>query len=572
MVVLPPVTSKQLEYNANYVYYWNHVGLELNRLTHSLGGPQRGPPISSRVLGVLHLAINDAYFAIEKPSNTYLAGALPGPPSSGDPKMAVAGAAVTVLEAFYARRSISSEVSINTAEQLDQFLRSSINSFPDLDALSESYIFGTEVGKAMFAALIKPGEPGSNQGSYRPKGGRYDFDDDPTNPVRLIPIDPNNPDGPKRAMPVYDSPFYGMTAKRFAVQREHIIADPPVGFGNESLPEYEDSIRDVIRMGGAPLLNSTRRRPYQTVGGYFWAYDASNLIGTPPRLYNLILRQIAWDNLKPNIEPTSKHANEEFVRLFALVNAALTDAGILCWHEKYFFQFWRPLSGVRKEGPLLGDPFWLTLGAPETNSNRIPFKPPFPAYPSGHATFGAAAFQMMRRYYKNRDSKTFADDEIDDIKFEFMSEELNGISRDLQQPYDPQKPITDQPGIVRTKVPRRFESLWEAIFDNAISRIWLGVHWRFDAFAAKDVLVLEPNGSSVLESDGTTSYKKPADIKYRTQGERKDRPGAMYPIGGVPLGISIADDIFDSGLKPAPPSVQPATIVKAAKPGASATM
>lgn len=553
MVVLPPVNKEQLEYNINYVYYWNHVGLELNRLTHSLNGPQTGPPVSSRVLGILHLAIHDAYFAINRSFGTYLGNALPGPPTSGDPRMAVAGAAITVLEAFYARRNIGSEFSFDTADQLDQFLKSLINAFPDLNTLSVSYRFGIEVGEAMLAALIKPGEPGANQGSYRPKDGRYGFDDDPTNPVKLVPVNPNNPDGPKRAVRMYHAPFYGMTATRFAVQKDHIIADPPVGFGTNDVPEYDDAIKDVIRMGGAPSLNSTLRRPYQTADGYFWAYDGSNLIGTPPRLYNQILRQIAWDN-KPSGTPTSEKANTDFVRLFALVNVALTDAGILCWREKYCFEFWRPLSGIREEGSPLGDPFWLTLGAPETNTNRVPFKPPFPAYPSGHATFGAAAFQIMRRYYKKRGNKTFADDEPDDIKFKFVSDELNGISRDLRQPYDPQKPITEQPGTVRTLVPRHFDSLWEAIFDNAISRVWLGVHWRFDAFAAKDVLA--SNGSPPLEPDGTTAYKKPSDIKYNTKGKRGDRHG-MFPIGGVPLGISIADDIFDSELKPAPSSVQP---------------
>lgn len=553
MIVLPPVDDEQLTYNANFVYYWNHVGLELNKLTHSLLGPQRGPPISSRVLGILHLAIHDAYFAIEGSCKTYLTDTLPSPANSSDPKMAVAGAAITVLEAFYAFRNISSEFSTDTARQLDDYLKSSIDKFLGMKVRSEDYVFGTEVGKAMLAALIRPGEPGGNQGSYKPKNGRYGFDDDPTNPVKLVPLNPNNSEGPKRAIHVYDSPFYGTTAKRFAVQEEHIIADPPVGFGTDDVQEYCEAIKDVIRMGGAPSLNSTLRRPYQTANGYFWAYDASNLIGTPPRLYNLILRKIAW-NKKP---ADSLKADAEFVRLFALVNTALTDAGILCWHEKYFFEFWRPLSGIRKEGPPLGNPFWLTLGAPETNTNQIPFKPPFPAYPSGHATFGAAAFQTMRRYYKKRDGLKFANDEPDDIGFEFVSDELNGISRDLQQPYEPQTPITDQPGIVRTRVPRSFCSLWEAIFENAISRVFLGVHWRFDAFATKDVL-----GSPPLEPDGTTAYKKPADIRYVTQGKRKDRPGMLFPSGGVPLGISIANDIFDSGLKPASSSVQPSVNVE----------
>lgn len=209
----------------------------------------------------------------------------------------------------------------------------------------------------------------------------------------------------------------------------------------------------------------------------YWAFDATNLLGTPIRNYNLILRQIAWDRKVTTGTATSDPANADFVRLFALANAALADAGIFSWKEKYTFQFIRPLQGVREDfafGNQAADPFWLTMGAPDTNTFGFPFKPPFPSYPSGHATFGGAFFQMLRLYYHKRDNLTFALDGPDTIGFSHLSEELNGISRDLRQPYDPNMPITDQQGTVRTKVPRSFTSLWDAIFDNAISRVMLG--------------------------------------------------------------------------------------------------
>jgi vanadium chloroperoxidase len=53
------ITNK--EYGKNHTLYWNYVGLELNRLTHTVGGPQAGPPISARALGMLQLAIHDAF-------------------------------------------------------------------------------------------------------------------------------------------------------------------------------------------------------------------------------------------------------------------------------------------------------------------------------------------------------------------------------------------------------------------------------------------------------------------------------------------------------------------------------
>lgn len=235
----------------------------------------------------------------------------------------------------------------------------------------------------------------------------------------------------------------------------------------------------------------------------------------------------------------------------------MADAGVFCWLEKYTFEFWRPLSGVRMDNGPFADPFWLELGAPDTNTNNISFKPPFPSYPSGHSVFGATLFQIARLYYKRRDGLKFADDEADNISFDFVSDELNGINRDLRQPYDPALPITEQVGTVRTRVVRRFPSLWAAIFDNAISRIWLGVHWQFDAFGQEDVVQTE------IGPAGVSVYKNPADIRYKAVGPRADRPSnAKFPKGGVPLGIGIANDIFGSNLKPTPAKFQPNPYIK----------
>jgi vanadium chloroperoxidase len=63
---LPPVVEDgtSRDFNKNYILFWNNVALDLNRLTHTIVGPQDGPPVSARALGILHLAIHDAYFGI----------------------------------------------------------------------------------------------------------------------------------------------------------------------------------------------------------------------------------------------------------------------------------------------------------------------------------------------------------------------------------------------------------------------------------------------------------------------------------------------------------------------------
>ena len=117
------------------------------------------------------------------------------------------------------------------------------------------------------------------------------------------------------------------------------------------------------------------------------------------------------------------------------------------------------------------DPLWTPLGAQATNSTRKNgnFSPPFPAYPSGHATFGGALFQAMPLYFKSTDPD-FPDQ---GIAFDFVSDEYNGLN------YGPGPgPPTQKP---RDRVVAHFRSFKEAEKLNADSRIYLGVHWQFDA-------------------------------------------------------------------------------------------
>ena len=147
----------------------------------------------------------------------------------------------------------------------------------------------------------------------------------------------------------------------------------------------------------------------------------------------------------------------------------MADAGIAIWESKFFYQLWRPVTGIRESDPgtgpsgtgdgnfaTIGDPNFHPLGAPASNLTGPNFTPPFPAYPSGHAGFGGALFQTLRRYYH-----------MDDIPFTFTSDEFNGTT-------------VDNAGILRALKPRTFSSLSQAEEENGQSRIYLGIHWSFD--------------------------------------------------------------------------------------------
>ena len=159
----------------------------------------------------------------------------------------------------------------------------------------------------------------------------------------------------------------------------------------------------------------------------------------------------------------------ETARLLALVNVAMADAGIAIWESKYFYDYWRPVTGIREAnagtGPsgsgddnpgTEGDPTFSPLGAPASNLTGPNFTPPFPAYPSGHAGFGGALFQTLRRFYGT-----------DRIPFTFVSDEFNGVTR-------------DNAGVARPLTPRSFATLSQAEEENGQSRIYLGIHWSFD--------------------------------------------------------------------------------------------
>src|SRR4030095_9007591 len=147
----------------------------------------------------------------------------------------------------------------------------------------------------------------------------------------------------------------------------------------------------------------------------------------------------------------------------------MADAGMTIWESKYYYDLWRPVLGIRESDPgtgptglgdgnpdTVGDTIFSPLGAPASNLTGPNFTPPFPAYPSGHAGFGGALFQMLRHVYGT-----------DRIAFTFVSDEFNDDAPDTQ-------------GRPRQLVPRRFTSLSQAEEETGQSRIYLGIHWAFD--------------------------------------------------------------------------------------------
>ncbi len=467
----------------DHILFWNDAALEANRMAHSgLEDPLvMGPVGSSRAFAIVHLAMHDAYRRATGLS-TYLQNP-PAAPAGASRQMAAGAAAHHVLAQLYPSQAGALMLRLGTATN-------------DLVANGVTGIGGgMTLGVAIAAALLaeRAGDPGADDGGYVPSmaPGRHrpdpyaaDLDTAPSGPG----ID-------------YHGPFYG-TATPFAVLPDSHPLDAPPALNS---PEYVAALHRVRSKGIAPALAATvpasgRRTPEETLIGTYWGYDGANGLGTPPRLYNQIVRQLSM---------AMNTSEQDNAQLFTLVNVAIGDAGILAWREKYRHDLWRPILGIREHDTSMGpngaydaafsadcDPEWLPLGAPKSNSSAKNFTPPFPAYPSGHATFGAAALDIARRFYG---VMMYGPDPLLPAPNTFVSDECNGITRDNQ-------------GTVRSRHARGFPGgLWQMIEENGRSREYLGVHWIFDAFAE------DANG----EMDTTKN------------------------VGGVPLGLAIAKDIWE---------------------------
>lgn len=421
------------------VLRWNSVALNAEVVDHTPGAGvsgaglavNPGPTRAARALAIVHIAIFDAVNAID---GTYAPYVLKTKAPKGTSlEAAIAQAAHDALVGVYAAQSASFDAALATDLAL----------IPDGQAKTDGIALGHASAAAVIAACDGDGNNinipytiNPNPGFWRP---------DPFHPTQ---------------MPYGD--YYGNVRPMGIKNVNEFLAPTVPGLTSA---EYTAAFNEVKSLGS---INSLTRTVDQTNVGLFWGYDGSPGLGVPPRLYNQIAQHLATQQGNGEIENA---------RMFALINASMMDGGVAAWKAKYDNNFWRPVTGVREAdvgtGPTglgdgnpdtIGDPSWTPLGAPASNPQLsahpenppTDFTPPFPAYTSGHATFGGALFQTMANFFGT-----------DAIPFTFTSDELNGVTKDSH-------------GVTRALAPRSFATLSQAAYENAQSRIYLGIHWSFD--------------------------------------------------------------------------------------------
>jgi hypothetical protein len=417
---------------------WNQIAIDASGVDHTpvqdgenrIFGEQLGPGRSSRAMAMVHIAIADAVNAFYGRWQSFTR--LESAPRGASVEAALVQAAHDTLVAVFPSQKSS----------FDDALAEDLAQLPDRGKED-----GRRVGRRAATLVLADHQ---NDGS------------DAIDPRMDVEFEPSDEAGKWRQDPISQIPIaLGASwgdVKPFVIEsgKQFRIAPPPA-MGTR---EYTAAFNEVKLLGGDGKTTKTRRTRDQTHMGLFWAYDGTPSLCAPPRLYNQLALTIA-DKMGTDFM--------DLARLFALINVAMSDAGVASWESKFYYQLWRPITGIREAdrgtGPTgdgdgnratVGDPEFVPLGAPASNLTGPNFTPPFPSYPSGHATFGGALFEVLRLFYRR-----------DDIKFTFVSDEFNGVTRDRE-------------GNVRPEAPRTFRSLSQAEEENGQSRIYLGIHWSFD--------------------------------------------------------------------------------------------
>src|SRR4051794_39369213 len=178
------------------ILFWNDVANQANAKTHTSPTSEdpaengsRGPCGSSRAYAIVHLAMHDAYFAIDGGHPTWL-GQLPPVPANADADVAVAGAAHHALKELYTAQK--ADIDAQLAPGLDQ---ASLN-------------FGVAVAAAVLAARQNDATTsGAGHNSSDARG-------------RHRPA----PDSPMQG---YHAPMYGARTGCFAATHRYKLNPPP---------------------------------------------------------------------------------------------------------------------------------------------------------------------------------------------------------------------------------------------------------------------------------------------------------------------------------------------------------
>lgn len=237
-------------------------------------------------------------------------------------------------------------------------------------------------------------------------------------------------------------------ARGYALERpDQFRAPPPPEISSEA---YARAFQEVKELG---RFQSMSRTPDQTHIALWWKDFAENS-------HNRLARDLVEKEGLPL---------QESVRLLALLNMAIFDAYVSSFDNKFHYNHWRPYTAIRWAGND-GNPDTMPE-ATWTNTHRHTYA--FPSYPSAHGTACAAAMTAF--------NDVFGDDYAFTMRIPMV---------DVAGPFS---------GKIEMHPPTRdFRTFSEAARQCGLSRVYLGIHFRYDS--VEGVRLGEAVGRNVVDN------------------------------------------------------------------------
>ncbi|MEA5506120.1 CARDB domain-containing protein [Halotia wernerae UHCC 0503] len=359
--------------------------------------------LDQRNAAILHAAIYDAVNAIDRSHAPYLVNIDPSETVGASPEAAAVGAAYQTLINLY-----PGEVATFEAQKIR-----SLEEIPDSQAQEVGYDLGVRVANQI---LESRSNDGALEAFFKP------YTAQPTPGVWRPTINSSTDEIGGDAL----LPGWGDVTPFVISSVEDILE----GTGVDGPPaldsiQYAEELEQVRLFGGLEDTDVTQitRTPEQTEIANFWAYDRSSTFGEP---YNIIAQDVALQQ---------GNTLAENARLFALMNMAVADAGVVAFDVKYTYNQWRPITGIR-EANTNGNPYTIQ----DPNWKSLLDTPPHPDYMAAHSALGAAAGTVLASFYGT-----------DNISFSIPSQELPGVAR-------------------------HFQGFRDFVEENSISRFYGGIH------------------------------------------------------------------------------------------------
>jgi hypothetical protein len=403
LVAAMPTAAAPVVTATNPVTDWNLTAV--NTLT-TLPGPAGGAPPASQIsMGMVQGAVYDAVNAITpKHHRPYLLKRRFAATASKD--AAVATAAYMVLSNIVSTvpASISFPTRASVLQSLASQYAAALSAIPDSPFKTQGVAAGNAAAEAMIAAREGDGRFGPSQWVPNSAPGHWQ---------PLV--------NPATGQPMLDpTPWVGGVKPFLMQSSSQFRTAGPLALGSAA---YAAEFNEVKALGS---INSTVRTTTQTYIARWWQ-------STPVASWNAVERDLIGREAVDIADSA---------RLLAMANLSAADAGINCWNDKYYWDFWRPWNAI---------PRAAEDGNPATTAEAgwtALITAPYPEHPSGHNCNDGAHVAVLRMFFGD----------VIDGGYQITS------ASTFLTPTDPKT--------------RTFGSFSQALAELIEARIWAGLHYR----------------------------------------------------------------------------------------------